>query len=64
MDVICNVIPIVNFNVVFEFFVETYKMEIYVADRKYKIWFRSVDEFQIWQCVKDIYDNFIRLFMI
>jgi len=52
MTSICNVIPIIDYNIIFEFKEELLEMRILTADRKYKIWFKSIDELDVWRSVR------------
>jgi protoheme IX farnesyltransferase len=61
MTSICNVIPIIDYNIIFEFKEELLEMRILTVDRKYKIWFKSIDELDVWRSVRN---QIIMLYLI
>lgn len=52
MQNICNVIPIMHCNILFHFDENELEMKIRLTNRKYLIFFKSIDELQIWRSVK------------
>jgi hypothetical protein len=55
MSSICNVIPIIDYNIIFKFHEESHMMKIVISDRKFKIWFKTIDELDIWRSVSYYY---------
>ena len=51
MDVICNVIPIINKNILFCFCENEKKMKIKIPKRNFHIFFKSSEEYENWKIV-------------
>lgn len=51
MNKICNVIPIIHCNILFNFNEQNLKMKIRLTTRKYVLIFKTIDELQIWRSV-------------